>query len=97
MNMNMTTAIKPNSTATSPDVSSAKLAIARNLGFGVEHFTTANLDQLPHYRPRVNVLERPAGGLSLDLRGHHEILVPLLRWLLIDPPPDFLRSGESAT
>jgi hypothetical protein len=35
-----------------------------------------------HYRPRVNVVERPtlAGGRGVQLTGHHEILVPLLCW-----------------
>jgi hypothetical protein len=76
------------SAVTLPEVFLKALAIARNLGFQVDRFTTANLDQLPHYRPRVNVLDRPAGGESYDLRGQHEILLPLLRWLLIDPPQD---------
>jgi hypothetical protein len=43
--------------------------------------TTVNIDQIQHYRPRVNVLERPSragGGRGLALTGHHEILVPLL-------------------
>jgi hypothetical protein len=77
------------SAVTLPEVFLKALAIARNLGGSegraIDRFTTANLDQLPHYRPRVNVLDRPAGGASFDLRGHHEILVPLLRWLLLDP------------
>jgi len=74
------------SAVTLPEIFLKALAVARNLGFAVDRFTTANLDQLPHYRPRVNVLDRPAGGQSLDLRGHHEIVLPLLRWLLVDPP-----------
>jgi hypothetical protein len=80
------------SAVTLPEVFLKALAIARNLGFTVDRFTTANLDQLPHYRPRVNVLDRPAGGQSYDLRGQHEILLPLLRWLLIDPPKDLVES-----
>jgi hypothetical protein len=40
----------------------------------------------------MNVLDRPAGGQSLDLRGHHEIVLPLLRWLVVDPPAEW-RSG----
>ncbi len=39
---------------------------------------TGNLDMLRHYRPRVNVLERPAAE-GYDVAGHHEIVVPLLR------------------
>ena len=39
--------------------------------------TTGNLDFLRHYRPRVNVLERPAEK-GYDLAGHHEVTLPLL-------------------
>lgn len=49
---------------------------------GRVRITTGNLDMLRHYRPRVNVLERPAER-GLDVSGHHELLVPLLRlWIL---------------
>jgi hypothetical protein len=40
--------------------------------------TTGNLDMLKHYRPRVNVVERPAEQ-GYEVIGHHEINVPLLR------------------
>jgi hypothetical protein len=40
--------------------------------------TTGNLDMLRHYRPRVNVLERPADH-GFDVAGQHEIVLPLLR------------------
>ncbi len=44
--------------------------------------TTGNLDMLRHYRPRVNVLERPAEQ-GFDVAGQHELVVPLLRlWIL---------------
>ena len=35
-----------------------------------------------HYRPRVNVVQRPtrAGGEGYLLTGHHELMVPLLVW-----------------
>jgi hypothetical protein len=84
------------SAVTLPEVFLKALAIARNLGATVDRFTTANLDQLPHYRPRMNVLERPAGGQSIDLRGHHELLLPLLRWLLVDPPAEWLAAGGAS-
>ena len=72
-----------------PEVFLKTLAMARNRRAGrPKRFTTANLDQLPHYRPRVNVLVRPGGGQAYDLRGHHEILIPLLRWLVLDPSWD---------
>jgi hypothetical protein len=81
------------SAVTLPEVFLKALAIARNLGHKVDRFTTANLDQLPHYRPRMNVLDRPRGGRSFDLRGHHEILLPLLRLLLVDPPAQWRREA----
>lgn len=40
--------------------------------------TTGNLDFLKHYRPRVNVVERPAVE-GFDVTGHHELVLPLLR------------------
>jgi hypothetical protein len=45
--------------------------------------TTGNLDMLRHYRPRVNVLERPAVQ-GYDLVGQHEVLLPLLRLCVLD-------------
>ena len=38
-----------------------------------------------HYRPRVNVVERPtlADGRGIQLTGHHEILIPLLAWAVL--------------
>lgn len=65
-----------------PEVFVKALNVARNLGRQVTGFTTANLDMLRHYRPRVNVLERP-GGTALELTGHHEINIPLLRWAVL--------------
>ena len=65
-----------------PEVFLKALTIARNAGYSVEDFTTANLDMLAHYRPRRNVVERP-GGRGVDIRGHHEILVPLIRMGLL--------------
>jgi len=64
-----------------PEVFLKALTVAVNLGAKLEGLTTVNLDQIQHYRPRVNVLERPtraAGGRGFSLTGHHEIMVPLL-------------------
>jgi hypothetical protein len=63
-----------------PEVFLKALSVARNLGADLSGLTTVNFDQIQHYRPRVNVVERPtraAGGRGLALTGHHEILVPL--------------------
>ena len=64
-----------------PEVFLKALAVARNLGASLEGLTTVNLDQIQHYRPRMNVVERPtraAGAKGYTLTGHHEIMVPLL-------------------
>jgi hypothetical protein len=44
--------------------------------------TTGNLDMLRHYRPRVNVVQRPA-VTGYDIAGHHEVNVPLLRMAIL--------------
>jgi hypothetical protein len=64
-----------------PEVFLKALSVARNLGADLTGLTTVNLDQIQHYRPRVNVVERPTrapGAAGFSLTGHHEILVPLL-------------------
>jgi hypothetical protein len=63
-----------------PEVFLKTLAVARNLGYPVHGFTTANLDMIQHYRPTVNVVQRPVlgSGKGYALTGHHEIMIPLL-------------------
>jgi deoxyhypusine synthase len=63
-----------------PEVFLKALSLARNLGHRAQRFTAVNLDFIRHYRPTVNLVERPTrtGGRGLSLVGHHEIMVPLL-------------------
>jgi hypothetical protein len=64
-----------------PEVFLKALTAAVNLGALLDGLTTVSLDQIRHYRPRVNVLERPTrapGGKGLELVGQHEIVLPLL-------------------
>ena len=66
-----------------PEVFLKALTVARNLNAGrPKDFTACDCDMQRHYRPRVNVVERPtlAGGRGVQLTGHHEILFPLLCW-----------------
>jgi len=66
-----------------PEVFLKALTIARNLHAGAPtHFLAADFDMQRHYRPRVNVVQRPtrAGGEGYLLTGHHEVMVPLLVW-----------------
>jgi hypothetical protein len=67
-----------------PEVFLKALTVARNLAGPVTNFTTANFDMIRHYRPRVNVVERPVlgGGQGFDFTGHHEIMIPLLAALI---------------
>lgn len=62
-----------------PEVFLKALSLARNLGHSVRNFTTANFDMIQHYRPGVNVVQRPtlSGGKGFSITGHHEIMIPL--------------------
>ena len=69
-----------------PEVFLKALTIARNLGGGKPTgFTAADLDMLRHYRPHVNVVQRPTveGGRGYEITGHHELMVPLLAWSVL--------------
>ena len=63
-----------------PEVFLKALNLARNMGHEVTDFTTVNMDFIRHYRPSVNVVERPirVGGEGFHLIGHHELNIPLL-------------------
>ena len=64
-----------------PEVFLKAVSVVRNLGHSLAGFTTVNFDFLQHYRPRMNVVERPhagAGGKGYSITGHHELLLPLL-------------------
>jgi hypothetical protein len=66
-----------------PEVFLKALTIARNLNAGApRNFVTVDLDMQRHYRPRMNVVQRPTldGGRGFEITGHHEIMVPLLVW-----------------
>jgi hypothetical protein len=69
-----------------PEVFLKALTVARNLHSGVPtHFLAADFDMQRHYRPRVNVVQRPtrAGGDGYLLTGHHELMIPMLVWAVL--------------
>jgi hypothetical protein len=69
-----------------PEVFLKALTIARNLGGGKPgHFTSVDLDMQRHYRPRMNVVQRPTlhSGQGYEITGHHEIMVPMLVWAVV--------------
>ena len=51
-------------------------------GVKLDRIVTANLDMIQHYRPRTNVLDRPAKQ-AFAITGHHEIMLPLLRLAIL--------------
>ena len=63
-----------------PEVFLKALTVVRNLGYKVEHFTTANLDMIKHYRPTENVVNRPTslGGKGYQIIERHEKTIPTL-------------------
>ncbi|HET7456968.1 MAG TPA: hypothetical protein VFJ74_04875 [Gemmatimonadaceae bacterium] len=70
-----------------PEVFLKALTIARNLNGGLPRaFVTCDLDMQRHYRPRMNVVQRPTleGGRGYEITGHHEIMVPLLAWAVAE-------------
>jgi len=79
--------INAGSAVVMPEVFLKAVSCVRNLGHELRTFTTVNLDFLQHYRPRVNVVERPhtgSLGRGYALTGHHELLIPLIAAALIE-------------
>jgi len=70
-----------------PEVFLKALAIARNLNAGAPRdFLAADFDMIRHYRPAMNVVRRPTrdGGTGVQITGHHELMLPLLVWSLLE-------------
>ena len=72
-------AINIGSSVIMPEVFLKAVTIARNLKLGGRNLTTANFDMLQHYRPQMNVLQRPTRPDSkfYSFTGHHELMIPL--------------------
>jgi hypothetical protein len=70
-----------------PEVFLKALTVARNVNEGKPTgFTTADFDMQRHYRPQVNVVERPVleSGAGYSITGHHELMIPLLAWAVAE-------------
>ncbi len=63
-----------------PEVFLKSLTVVRNLDYPAYGFFTAVFDMIRHYRPTVNVMQRPTqdSGKGYYFIGHHEIMIPLL-------------------
>jgi len=68
-----------------PEVFLKSITMTRNLGYPTKNITTANLDMIRHYRPLVNVVERPTlhGGRGLNIIDKHEKNIPALYHAII--------------
>lgn len=71
-----------------PEVFLKALTVCRNLNGGLpREFVAADFDMIRQYRPRVNVVERPTrtgSGRGYQITGHHEIMMPLLVWSVVE-------------
>ena len=71
-----------------PEVFLKALTVCRNLNNGSPHaFVAADFDMIRHYRPRMNVVQRPTrtgGGRGYEITGHHELMIPLLAWAVAE-------------
>lgn len=76
-----------------PEVFLKALSTVRNLGHHAGRFVAANFDQIRHYRPEKNVLERPlmGGGRGYSFVGPHELWIPLLAALYLARAPQSVR------
>jgi len=71
-----------------PEVFLKALTVSRNLGAELDDLFTANFDMIQHYRPHQNVVTRPVkAGRGVQITGHHEIMLPLLRQAIIEKMP----------
>jgi len=75
-----------------PEVFLKAVSVVRNLGVALQGITTANFDFIQHYRPLMNVVNRPTAASKqgkpnrsrgFAITGHHEILLPLLASALV--------------
>lgn len=77
--------INAGSAVVMPEVFLKSVTAAVNLGHSFHGAVTAVFDQISHYRPNTNVLDRPArdGGRSYQVIGRHESIIPEFAALLI--------------
>ncbi len=69
-----------------PEVFLKAFSLACSAGGPLKNLTTVNMDFIRHYRPSVNVVERPTllNGKGYHLIGHHEIMFPLLSAIILE-------------
>ena len=80
-----------------PEVFLKALNLARNVGRRIGELVTVDMDFMRHYRPAVNVVQRPTqgDGKGYQLTGHHEIMFPLLCAAVLDALPSRRRTTRA--
>jgi hypothetical protein len=69
-----------------PEVLLKAIALLRNEDDGFGGFLGVNFDKVQHYRSNQQVVHRvrAIGGEGISLTGHHEIMLPLLGFMLLE-------------
>jgi hypothetical protein len=69
-----------------PEVLLKSIALLRNESRAFTRFLGVNLDMIQHYRSNQQVVSRvqAIGGEGLSLTGHHEIMIPLLAYAVLE-------------
>lgn len=69
-----------------PEIFLKCLNLAINEGFDVTGMVSANFDMIQHYRGLQNMVKRVelVGGTGYSFTGHHEIMIPLLGYAVLD-------------
>jgi hypothetical protein len=82
-----------------PEVFLKALNLARNTGSRVGGLLAVDMDFVRHYRPLVNVVQRPTvpDGKGYQLVGHHEIMFPLLAAAILEEGARFEVRGSRKT
>jgi hypothetical protein len=78
-----------------PEVFLKLVSLARNLGHPLDDVVAGNLDMLQHYRTSANVIGRPVRR-GISVLGHHEIILPLLRFAILSALSGAHASEEGA-
>lgn len=76
-----------------PEVFLKAVTVARNTGHPVKNLVTGSFDMFRMYRPTTNVVNRPPKK-GYQVLGHHEILLPLFRAMVLRAVADGGKRGS---
>ena len=82
-----------------PEVLLKAMAILRNQSADFTDFLGVNIDFAVHYRAHQQLVQRieAIGGRGLHLTGHHEILVPMLAFAILEYWNQPVRDGGGSS